>query len=94
MLEAIDGKFCCLGVACVLYEKETGRKLKRRQDGAGGIMGHDLGDQYPVMEWLGLKTGRGNIDGKSNLITLNDGGISFDGIADVIELEPAGLFEE
>jgi hypothetical protein len=86
--------YCCLGVMCVVYEEETGDKL-RRSDTIDGrlIMGTCLGWQPRVKEWVGLRHGSGNNYGtEHSLITMNDEqGASFLEIADFIELEPKGL---
>lgn len=49
---------------------------------------------YRVMAWLGLKTAQGWYSGHHSLIADNDGGKSFDAIADIVESEPEGLFED
>ena len=93
-----DGKNCCLGVACRLYQKEIGDLEISTQEcpNADNYIKFDgLGGQLPakVQQWLGLNTADGYYDG-SNLISENDFGNTFDGIANIIESEPAGLFKE
>lgn len=94
-----DGdKFCCLGVACEVY---------RRQTGKGGWMHHswtedgNTKDAYlpdTVREWLGVRTENGTYikgDEERTLIDLNDSiraPKTFTEIAAVIRSEPAGLF--
>jgi hypothetical protein len=87
--------FCCLGVACLVYERETGNKLPR--DNAGQLFHANLGkscthDYTPVQEWLGLRTTAADIFNSESLACMNDHGKTFAEIADVIESEPEGLF--
>jgi hypothetical protein len=86
--------FCCLGVACLVYERETGNKLPR--DCEGNLGNTVLDDSFDVVRtWLGLKTCKGCGTVKEeyvNLAAINDGGMSFSKIADIIESEPEGLF--
>lgn len=89
-----DNTFCCLGVACDLWGPEEWR-------GYNGF-GYDYESTRltkPVMEWLGWTDPEGLIlfmqkDGlglmHSRLTTLNDDGLTFDQIADIIQ---AGLVD-
>lgn len=73
-----DGKYCCLGVACHLYEME----------GVQPPIAYRGRNFLPdaVCEWLGTAC-------ISLVALLNDGqGIPFPEIADIIESEPEGLF--
>ena len=97
-----ENEFCCLGVACDVFAKETGQGYWS----AGGVF-HINGDYYEsndnvlpktVMEWLGLRnpsgtfneyTPRGN---KRNLAMMNDHGGTFENIAKLLEREPKGMF--
>lgn len=102
--------YCCLGVACDIFAKETG-------EGKWGDFGaHDEDgelfiaqkDSYPftsessmpepVRKWFGFRTNSGGIDGYETfgqtLINLNDGGKSFAEIADFIEENYDGLVGE
>lgn len=85
-LQSRDG-YCCLGVACVVYENATGQALNK----GGGLL---YGEMCPpeVQEWLGLSTDYGAIAGQPALTTGNDHGATFQQIADIIDDEPAGLF--
>ncbi len=100
-------KFCCLGVACEIYRRETG-------DGKWGIVlidgqaqrfgcregQHSTGAlPWPVQKWLGLDTAGGqygDLDeeriSRPSLLGLNDEGKTFQEIAAVIRSEPEGLF--
>ena len=83
--------YCCLGVACEL----AGAKTEKPNDltvpyGYDGIF---FTLPVSVQEWLGVKTGTG-VYGKEeyDLSSDNDGGKTFEEIADIIESEPEGLF--
>lgn len=93
----VGDKFCCLGVACDLYAKETGRghwkinslgcyEFVTPEDVRSGVL------PKPVMEWLGLPNRNGEFvrDGRpsSSLADMNDYGASFAAIADLIESGP------
>jgi hypothetical protein len=99
--------FCCLGVACDLYAKETGAAWEPIT--AAELHFYSLGPDVqtflgnpdklpkPVMEWLGVAHPNGSYkitDSYLNsLVALNDEfGRSFVEIAEVIESEPEGLF--
>lgn len=89
------GLYCCLGVACELaiengvninVKDEGGRKS---YDGAWATVPES------VEKWLGLNEDTGGYEGEDGYETLteqNDGGMSFQEIADIIESEPEGLF--
>ena len=90
-----DG-FCCLGVACKVYENETGNKLFVNE--FGNFIEETLIRDYKcVREWLGLSSHDGEFHqstgGRIYLTELNDEGKSFNEIADLIESEPLGLFK-
>lgn len=90
--------FCCLGVACDLYQREVGDlhvdSLEtgwKQYDGNSGML------PPKVQLWLGLTTSDGEFtvnDVPSALTTINDNGGKFSEIADLIESEPEGLFGE
>lgn len=86
-----DNGYCCLGVACELYEKTTGYTLKR-YDGSKRFKGTSLhGDYIQVRTWLGLSGGLGEFEDDS-LAAVNDSGVDFSHLSDLIESEPEGLF--
>ena len=86
------GGFCCLGVACKLYNKEKNKVLKYRKDG-------DLENFPEVRDWLGLRNESGSfsagIEGVDalDLVSLNDDGSSFKEIAKVIRANPNKVFK-
>ena len=86
--------YCCLGVACVVYEKETGWKLPRNTDGF--YSGIHLGLSFSkVRRWLGLNGNEAPVNDPDIecLTGLNDEKeYTFEQIAEVIESEPEGLF--
>ena len=89
-----DG-FCCLGVACKVYESETGNKLPVNEFGTF-IQDTLIKDYKCVREWIGLSSGDGEFQetgGGCSLTELNDTGKLFHEIADLIESEPLGLFK-
>ena len=96
--------FCCLGVACDVYRKATGKGEWNNISPHGyyfewGDSNEDTILPAPVMEWIGLcnDTGfflAGRIGDSGSLSLFNDTGRSFGEIADVIESEPEGLFHE
>lgn len=99
--------YCCLGVACDLYMKQTGdgrwenwtgASLSHQIFSASGE-GHETEPPTAVRNWLGLSGDIGQYtewqdDGKVDtaLTEKNDMGATFSEIADIIESRPEGLF--
>lgn len=90
-----DDKFCCLGVACEVYEKHVGGlDIHAMNDGViSGRVDYSYDGEYSgwpnvVRDWalgsLGLTTLDEN-ELTAKLMNLNDGGHSFDEIADILE---------
>lgn len=91
-----DGKFCCLGVACELYQKETGALTVRENNSIVTYQGLDGALPNLVKDWLGLSSVTGSfyeLNITESLAGKNDSGFSFNEIADIIESEPKGLFQ-
>lgn len=102
--------FCCLGVACDLYSKEYSKEhpdVKWEQpkmsfDEHDGYYFLSSTGTLPreVRNWLNLRTGVGRFtdsqlpDLEQNLTKVNDIGMTFKQIANIIESEPYGLFKE
>jgi len=94
----VGDKFCCLGVACDLYAKETGLGHWEETEVLAGYQfvtpGDSITDILPVevMNWLGLPNKNGTFrtssGGDQALSELNDRGIPFSLIADKIESNP------
>lgn len=87
--------YCCLGVACEVYQQEVG-DLTIVRSAIDGIRSYD-GDPKllpeKVRKWLGLTANDGAYE-EGSLVSLNDSrGYSFEDIADLIETDPEGLFE-
>ena len=80
--------YCCLGVACELYRRETGCGEWSNENWFLEKKGHL---HFKVRKWLGLRTEFGDF-GQRALTVLNDDGATFSEIADIIESDPDGLF--
>ncbi len=86
--------YCCLGVLCELYARETG---EGSWSGKGAWVVFTAGDgrvrrRLPpqgVWEWAGLDSANPDIVGedRGELAALNDYGCTFDAIADLIEAQ-------
>ena len=97
-----DKGFCCLGVACDVYSKETGEgewgsTPWRWRFGTSKDEQETAGLPVYVMEWLGLRDQLGGClekmaDTYASLSSMNDAGKTFSEIADIIESEPETLF--
>lgn len=103
-----ESGYCCLGVACSVYEENTGGHLPRNIQGYYGELALIEGCEV-VAEWLGLADniefgpkgegsfkvpGMGPIALRETLSNLNDSwSWSFEALADTIESQPEGLFE-
>lgn len=97
----IGDAYCCLGIACEIAREELNGQWVTNNDqdassfyACNGELGR--GVLTPVIaDWLGLNSTSGLYDTGTfgdSLASLNDGGASFDAIADMIESEPEGLF--
>lgn len=78
--------FCCLGVLCDLHRIETEGDWATSEDG-GYYYGHQA-EVMPieVMEWAGLQSANPDVDDDdTSLAGLNDDGLPFSQIADLIE---------
>lgn len=98
-----NGGFCCLGVACDVFAKETGRG---RWVGLEDLGWHfQIGEQTrsrrlpdKVMGWYGFadnSVAYPDPDDKLTILDLanwNDDGKDFPWIADLIDSEPEGMF--
>jgi hypothetical protein len=104
-LMTTDNKYCCLGVACMIYNKSV---LASDQLVIETILGEDEGEDKdyitvdghagvlpePVRKWLKLITPSGAwAEPGCELTGMNDAGNTFTEIADLIKSEPEGLFE-
>ena len=92
--EVAGDSFCCLGVACKMFDDDNPGALRISRN--HGTMEYDSWGSilpYAVQQWLGLGDTTGGFDrGNKSLASQNDSGKSFAEIADIIESEPEGLF--
>lgn len=90
-LQTEDG-FCCLGVACAVYERETGERLKRTVHGTFRVNeDREYALHHKVVEWLGLENTdpwvpQQERDTTIALSTMNDRNTPFSEIAEQIRL--------
>lgn len=98
-----DEGYCCLGVACDIYRKETGKgewapsnsnDYTPRYAFVLGCTDQELGLPDEVAAWLGLESNMGDYvnDEERTLADENDAGTTFEQIAEIIESRPPGLF--
>ena len=105
-----DGKYCCLGVACEVYNKlipdklEIGNSFYNRKtyDNAVTLLPEKVKEAFGFNSFDGrFEESNENFalakkvtksTNECTLATLNDSGGTFKKIADLIELEPKGLF--
>jgi hypothetical protein len=95
-----ENEYCCLGVACEEYLKAGGKRIDRddaprslayRELKKGEPVGHleALMLPEPVRDWLGLCDNTGTttdlVAGQASLTALNDNGMPFSKIADIID---------
>lgn len=93
-----DGRFCCLGVLCELYMDEfdladefSEPALIKNKHGEECEVVHYGGDAdllpNEVQDWAGMLSCNGSINSVTSLSELNDDGMPFKDIADIIEKE-------
>jgi hypothetical protein len=82
---------CCLGVLCELYTKETEQQVfNKLDDGQYSRIDNSDDEDLPdfVRDWAGMKSNHGvlpEIHPFNSLAEMNDDGIDFNEIANVIE---------
>jgi len=94
-----DNLYCCLGVACELYQKATNKLvIEEKSAGFGAVMRcyNRMASILPpeVIEWLGLRDERGSFGRNRILTDENDRGKSFLSIARIIIRNQKTLFVE
>lgn len=90
-----NGKFCCLGIACDLYQKRVGGLEVVQRNGYVSFGGNQYTLPRVVRDWLELRDDAGAMFGdEEHLGNKNDKGVPFPAIADLIESRPPGLFKE
>lgn len=92
-----DGRFCCLGVACFLFDKANPGVLEvSEQGGWTAYDGASADLPERVQTWLGVAHSFGQFQKDDESFDYvsgwNDDGRSFSEIADLIESRPPGLF--
>lgn len=88
----VKNRYCCLGVACRVYAEEVNGLIITETRDSINFDGHHKCLPEQVRMWLGLTHRYGEF-GVSCLTHLNDKGDTFNEIADLIQSEPKGLFE-
>lgn len=94
-----ESRFCCLGVACEVYNQEMKRLHKKQLKTIitdGKVVAYDNCEQIlplKVQHWLNLSTRDGDF-GDGDLVEMNDNGKTFRQIARVIERQPENLFKD
>ena len=97
-----DNLYCCLGVACALYneEQQAGMHIQDYDEVTGNkVVSYNDHDYYlppGVQDYLGLASANGSFGPclASSLSLLNDKDATFKEIAEVIKRKPIGLFVE
>lgn len=88
--------YCCLGVACFLYEQYHDKPLVGRKKGLfAGLTLHSYEYLNPVLDWIGLRSGAGvpRNWAYDALTELNDNtSVGFKGIAKVLRKHPEQYF--
>lgn len=91
-----EGKHCCLGVLCRVAMRNGLPLIERSRQATTTFDGSDQIVPKAAMDWVGLQeddgTYRADLEVWHSLAELNDGGRSFESIADLIESRPDGLF--
>lgn len=90
-VRAGETRYCCLGVACELYRRETKEIEKKVVKNVVYFDDKQFTLLRDVQSWLGLEGDCGEYEG-SSLAEQNDDGVKFEKIADIIESQPKGLF--
>lgn len=91
-----NDNFCCLGVACDIYQKDGPGDLEVHEIEGTGIYNYNsFHSVLPsrVLDWLGLMRSDATYKNGS-LIADNDNGTTFKGIAEIIVSRPEELFDE
>ncbi len=86
----LKSSFCCLGVLCDIYQKENPSYWDGEAFVAGILTSDKNTSVLPncVKIWAGLKSSDGRLPlvfGTESLAEMNDNGVGFENIADVIE---------
>ena len=85
-LKTKEGKYCCLGVLCEITKKEHGFKNYLTMTNGEGSINSTL--PIKIVPFTGMKSTSGELKFKGRyerLSALNDDGVSFEEIADIIQ---------
>ena len=82
--------YCCLGVLCDLYRRDSTTPKDARWNNGIFYPGDDIVPEAgllpdAVMKWAGLLSLDPNLGAAESAVTMNDGGSGFAQIADAIE---------
>lgn len=97
--------YCCLGVACKVFEEVTGEKIKKLDNGFILSFDQTLEDAPSVIEAFGFKGDEGEFNSDievgdadyASLASMNDGGpgrpkLTFKQIAEAVRKNPKKVF--
>jgi hypothetical protein len=105
-LRPTDDTYCCLGVACDIYRRETNDGIWQERTRCWEFLAQEDDPQGEigilptrVQGWYGFRCESGDFMhpisyAHTNLTSMNDSGEPFSEIAKVIREEPAGLVKE
>lgn len=89
LFESEDGEitgYCCLGVLCDLYQRETGHTIIKECDLGFSALGEPAVLPETVQSWAGMRTANGHLgDLPVSLSQANDAGKTFNEIAAIID---------
>jgi hypothetical protein len=85
--DGVTTRYCCLGVLCDIYAKETKTQWDERNPNDYSMLGNSSTLPFEVLRWSGLENAGscGDLPDGDSLVALNDRGQSFNQIADVIQ---------
>lgn len=99
MLRSVDNKYCCLGVACDIYDSSRWSKLFTRTCTMYRFSGETCSLPVEVEDWFGFFSATGVAGPESHacepsLANLNDAGVSHPKIAAKLRANPGKYFKE
>jgi hypothetical protein len=85
-LRTHDDKFCCLGVLCDIYDPKAWKQTDRGEHNRYSYLTAEIQLPSKVQKWADIDAcGRLSENARRTLIHLNDDGMSFAEMADIIE---------
>jgi len=88
VLRSSDNRFCCLGVLCEVLREELNlevTKIPSDYNHAYEYEGSQIALPRKVRDYVRMRSSDGDYDDRNSLAKLNDKGMSFSDLADVIE---------